>query len=156
MPRWRRRLQRVVLLALSGQLLAGAAHAQHAALDSLQQARAYIRLTTPVADCCRGRIARLDSDSVWLRYQRSALAVSDLRQIEARVYRADPLGNGVALGAIMGGVAGLFLPYACIGCEITSDPVTFILGGAVSGSIFGLMADLGHEEASWRAVWSKP
>jgi hypothetical protein len=66
------------------------------------------------------------------------------------------LGNGAALGAIIGSVAGLFLPYACIGCEITADPVTFILGGAVSGSFFGLVADLGHEEPSWRAVWRKP
>lgn len=144
------------MLALFAQLWVADAGAQQATLDSLQQARAYIRLTTHVADSSRGRIARLDSDSVWLRYQKKAFAVSDIRQIEARTYQPDPLGNGAALGAIVGGVAGLFLPYACIGCEGVGDPMTFILAGVFSGSFFGLVADLGHEEASWRPVWGRP
>ena len=90
-------LKRTLALLIVAQVFCRTADGQQATLDSLTNARSYIRVTTGVDAAALGRISRLAADTLWLRFQREPLLIDEIAEIEVRTYHPDPLGNGGAL-----------------------------------------------------------
>jgi hypothetical protein len=121
---------------------------------SLQEAysrnqRVRLRTVTAVVE---GRISmvRCPTD---LRIGTRTVAVPELRAIDTRISRPDPLGNGIALGALAGGVAG-----AVVAPLSTGGDASFIiagLGGIVTGALAGFVIDVAREKpGEWVRAWT--
>ncbi len=147
-------LKRTLALLIVAQVFCRTADGQQATLDSLKNARSYIRVTTGEDAAALGRISRLAADTLWLRFQREPVLIDEIAEIEVRTYHPDPLGNGGALGAGIGAFAGVLLTNVCP-CEYPVGDKTLIWGGLFTGALVGLVVDLGRERADWKLVWSK-
>ena len=145
----------MIRLLLTGALLLTAVtrvEAQVEVLDSVRGKDALVRLATD-SSTFSGRVARLTTDSVWLKVSGRALAVGTIQQIEGRSYQRDLLGDGALLGAGIAGIAGWLISGVCLDCPAAMFDLW--LGWLTLGAITGLLVDLAHEQFVWTVLWQR-
>jgi hypothetical protein len=102
-----------------------------------------------------GRLVKLAEDTVSLQVQDEIKSweLAEIQRIQKR--EADPLGNGILIGALVGaGVTGATVGYWCAQEECAPEAwISVALWGAVGGGI-GALIDAAH--AKNRTVYEAP
>jgi hypothetical protein len=132
-----------------------AALAQTTACDAVKGAHRknqMVRLTFTDSGSVTGRIQ--ETDCPVARIANRSVQTEMIAQIETRISQADPIWNGVGLGAIAGGAAGTVLGLYASGGDA---PIPMAFGvGAGTGAIVGLIVDvIRARPPQWILAWER-
>lgn len=91
-----------------------------------------------------GRISELDSSRLSIESASGPRIFAEHDILVVRQRRADPLGNGIAIGAAVGAGLGLVAELSCGFGEYCPPPGAVTLGMALWGTGIGVIADALH------------
>jgi hypothetical protein len=121
----------------------------------LQQASSInqrVRLTTD-SSVVEGRVSLLRCPAE-LRIGGQPVHVSQLLAIDARISHPDHPGNGIGIGALVGGLTAAAVAPLASGGDASS--VTAGLAGLVTGAMLGFVIDVVRERpGEWIRVWTR-